>query len=137
MSILVEPARTITVQVPDLEVDCSSGTVVGDAVYIAGSNLVQPAKANAQATMPAIGLVVSKVSSTHCFVRRLAETTVFSGLIPGDSYRISEITAGAITNVAPPAPGFIPVFVYQSIGWAVSSTNFAIDPDPSDRVIVY
>lgn len=137
MAILIAPAGPIIVAMIDLEVDCSSDTIVGDAVYVSGNDLVAPAKADSLMTMPALGIVVRKTSSTHCFVRRLAETTVFSGLTPGASYRISELIAGSITSDAPPAPGILPVFVYQSIGWAVSPTNFAIDPDPSDRVVVY
>lgn len=137
MSILIAPAGPIVVTMIDLEIDCSSGTIVGDAVYISGSDLVAPAKADSLTTMPALGIVVRKTSLTHCFVRRLAETTIFSGLTPGASYRISEVIAGAITSAAPPAPGSLPLFVYQSIGWAVSPTNLAIDPDPSDRVVVY
>ena len=137
MSILVEPARVVTVQLPDLEVDCTLSTVVGDAVYIAGNNLVAPAKADSQATMPAIGVVQQKLTSTTCKVRRLGETTIFSGLTPGANYRVSETVAGAITKDPPPAPGALPVFVYQSVGWGVSSTNFAVDPDPSDRIVVF
>ncbi len=87
--------------------------------------------------MPAIGLVSQKLTSTRCLVRRLAEITVFTGLTAGASYRVSETIAGAITKDAPPPEGLYPVFVYQSIGWAVSSTVLAIDPDPSDRLVVY
>jgi len=137
MSILIEPAGGSVIARLDLEADCSLATVVGDAVYITGSSSVAPAMADSKLTMPAIGIVVEKLTSTSCKVRRFGEATVFAGLVAGATYRVSELVPGAITLNPAPLPGILPIFVYQSMGFGVNGSTLAIDPDPSDRVIVY
>ena len=81
MSILVEPARIITVTLPDLIADYSlSNPVVVEIVSFA----------------PPI-----------CKVRRLGEVEVFSGLTPGATYWVSAAVAGAITAIPPGFPSIL------------------------------
>lgn len=129
MSILVEPARIVTVTLPDLIADYDTGNpvVVGDAVYVESNNLVAPARADSLLTIGAgaIGIVVEIVSLAPpiCKVRRLGEAEVFSGLTPGATYWVSASVAGAITVTPPGFPSIL-----NEIGIAITPKKLAIEP---------
>ena len=69
--------------------DCLLSDVVGNAVYITGpvvAGVYQVSTADPQdaAKMPAVGVIVEKVSDTECFVQSVGELTdVYAGLTPG------------------------------------------------------
>lgn len=107
---------------------CLSGDAVGDAVYISAANTVAKADADDTAKIPAVGLIVSKQSSTSCTVRFNGLVTGLTSLTAGAIYYLSA-TAGAITATAPTAPYAAPIglavstttlFVFGSLGTAFS-----------------
>jgi len=99
---------------------CLSGDAVGDWVYISGASTVAKADADAPLT-PAIGVIVSKETTTSCTVRVSGLMTGLTGLTAGSIHYLSA-TAGAITATAPAAPNAIPV------GVAVSTTSLLVMP---------
>ena len=99
--------------------DCAPAVAIGQAVYMSGANTVAPALANSITTMPAIGVVVAKPSTTRCTVMRDTEVSGFTGLTPGQNIYVSEVTAGLLTNT-------IPILIgarRQIMGVASSSTT--------------
>lgn len=98
---------------------CLSGDAVGDAVYISAASTVAKADADDTSKIPAIGLIISKQSSTSCTVRVSGLVTGLTSLTAGSIYYLST-TAGAITATAPSAPNAVP------IGIAVSTTTLFV-----------
>jgi hypothetical protein len=98
---------------------CLSGDAVGDAVYISAGSTVAKADADDTSKIPAIGIIVSKQSSTSCTVRVSGRITGLSGFTAGALQYLST-TAGAITETAPAAPNAVP------IGVAVSTTSLLV-----------
>lgn len=100
---------------------CLSGDAVGDAVYLSAASTVAKADADDAAKIPAIGLIVSKQSSTSCTVRVSGLVTGLTSLTAGSIYYL-DTTAGAITATAPASPNAAP------IGIAVSTTSLLVLP---------
>jgi len=100
---------------------CLSGDAVGDWMYISSANTVTKADADGSGTYPAVGVIVSKQSSTSCTVRVAGLVTGLSGLTAGAVYYLST-TAGAITATAPTAPAAAPVAI------AVATTKLVVVP---------
>lgn len=84
---------------------CPSGVAVRDAVYISAANTVDSARANSASTLPVVGVVVSKPTSTTAVVRMSGEVDGFSALTPNATYFLSASVAGAITATAPTTHG--------------------------------
>lgn len=101
---------------------CLSGDAVNDFVYISSASTVAKADADDAAKIPAVGMIVSKQSSTSCTVRVSGLATGLTGLTAGAVYYLSAATAGAITATPPSAPAAVPV------GVAVSTTALLILP---------
>lgn len=101
---------------------CLSGDAVNDFVYVSAASTVAKADADDAAKIPAVGMIVSKQSSTSCTVRVSGLATGLSGLTAGAVYYLSAATAGAITATPPSAPAAVPV------GVAVSTTALLILP---------
>lgn len=99
---------------PDLTADtevygCGPGAVAaGQWVYItATGNQVAPARADAAATMPAIGVVEELLSPALCRVRLRGPFQEPSrGFAASDDVFVSDTVAGAPTNV-PPVAGIV------------------------------
>lgn len=94
---------------------------VGSAVKISGLNAVSLAQANALANA-AVGVIVA-LDGTQATVRSEGEATGYLGLLPGIVYFLDATTPGAITTVAPSAPGQIA----QVIGDAKNPTTLFVN----------
>ena len=92
-------------------------------MYLSGSNTVGLANAT-DATKLAIGIVLSKSSSTQCVVQLEGENSSFSGLTIGVVYYLG-LTDGIMTTVAPTSNGNI----VQKLGFAKNSTTLVIEID--------
>ena len=121
MLILIDP-------VPNIEVlenlwNCPTTVSVNDVVYQNGANSVSRALANTNATMPAIGLVISKPTTTTCIIARSGEIS-YAGLPTVDaSYYVSAVSAGAITTTPPSGANR----VVQRVGYTRSSSIFVVE----------
>jgi hypothetical protein len=104
-------------------VACNADVAVGDAVALEGEIAVK-ALATSLSTMPAVGIVVEKPSATTCKINTEGFQD-FSGLVAGDTYYVSETTAGAITNTPPSTPGSY----QQTIGVAHTPTKLYVAID--------
>lgn len=80
-----------------------AGQAVGKWVYITTTNdNAAEAKADAAATMPAIGVIVAKPTATRALVKLRGKWAEASkGWLASDDVYISNATAGAITKVMP------------------------------------
>lgn len=113
--------------------NCPPSVGVGDVVYIlrppGAADTVDKACAGAGTlqTPEGVGVVIDKPTPTTCRVLSEGGADVFVGLVHGDVYYLSPTTPGAITNVAPTAPG---EFV-QEIGIATSPTRLYVYMDPT------
>ena len=99
--------------------NCPSTVSVNDAVYSNGSNSVDRAKADSISTMPALGFVLSKPTSTTAVIQYYGEIGGFIGLTPGVTYYVSDSVIGGITSTVPVAIGS----TVQKVGFAKNSTT--------------
>jgi hypothetical protein len=111
--------------------DCSSSEAVGDFVYVSGpqvSNRDQVRKASPADydKMPAVGVIISKSSSTTCLVQWMGETPpIFSGLSSGETYFLG---ADARLAERPPVPVSGYMFA-QPIAVALAADRAYIRPE--------
>lgn len=80
---------------PTFDADCPSGAAVGDAVYITGAKVggvaqVATVDITSVSTMPAVGVITAKPTSTECTVQYGGEVAIYSGLTPGKVYMIDQ-----------------------------------------------
>ena len=94
-------------------------------MYVISNDVVDLAVATGISTA-AIGIVISKPTTTTANVLYNGEVDGFTGLVAGDPYYLSE-TAGQITSVAPSATGH----VVQIIGTAKDDTTLMVEIDGS------
>lgn len=102
---------------------CASSIAVGNVVYLSAVSTVALANAT-DATKLAIGIVLSKNSSTQCVVQYEGENSSLSGLTVGAIYYLG-LTDGTMTTVAPTTIGNI----VQKLGFAKNSTTLVIEID--------
>ncbi|TRZ77813.1 hypothetical protein D4R87_01980, partial [bacterium] len=105
--------------------EAAESVAVGDAVYIDGSSQAAEAKADAENTMQAIGIVVKEVDAT-VFVKSSGiyyDAGVYGDFTIGSQYYVSAGTAGAITATIPAGE------IVQSIGHAQSANELIIIVD--------
>lgn len=100
---------------------CLSGDAVGDWMYVSSASTITKADADGSGTYPALGVIVSKESTTECTVRIAGLVTGLSGLTAGAAYYLST-TAGAIVATPPTAPAGAPVAI------AISTTSLVVLP---------
>lgn len=111
---------------------CTISEKVGDFVYIDGDAVgnkfdVRTASCHDSSKMPAVGVIIKKVSSIECFVQISGFVkNVFSGLSPGKVYQVGE--DGGI-QTTPPLIGSGGYSYIQHIGTAFSSNVLYIDND--------
>lgn len=111
--------------------NCPTTVLIGDAVYASGLNSVDRATGAQLATATAIGIVVSKPSSTLAMVVYAGEVEVFGGAIgngnilnPGSVYYLTINQPGLITNI----PGGVPGQYQQRVGVAKNNTTLIVMP---------
>jgi hypothetical protein len=107
---------------------CQSTDAVGDLVYISGDStagITQVTKVDIlnYLKMPAVGVIVSKSSSTSCKILRYGLLSM-SGLVPGKTYFVDFDSTP--TDVRP-VPSSGSVFV-QVIGVAMDSSRLLLNP---------
>lgn len=113
------------------EAECLSGDTVGKVVYIradisAGRYVVETADPSTFSKMPAIGMIISKASSTICTVQfRGIVQGIYSGMTPGAMLFVS--TTGSLVS-SPPTPGPSRMFI-QNMGVALGSNVVGLEPD--------
>lgn len=102
--------------------DCPSTVAVRDVVYLSGAGTVDKARADSAATMPAIGVVLSKPSSTTCVVKAMDSVDGFTGLTADTLQYVSPTTAGALTETAPTTAGQL----VQQVGFSRNTTTLVV-----------
>lgn len=102
---------------------CDSTLLVGHiATYNASGEFIT---ANTSLTRPVIGIVESKKSLNEATVRLLGlSMPLFSGLVPGSNYFLSETSPGELTTSPPVGSGSN----IQLIGVAVTETQLFVQP---------
>lgn len=81
---------------------CDSGVSVNDCVYWDGAALQKSDKSNAS-TVPVLGIVKAKPSSTTAQLQFIGERTGFSGIVPNTRYYLG--SSGGITSTATTTSG--------------------------------
>lgn len=107
---------------------CLATVSAGDTVYISSDDTVEKAFAGAGGgqTPDAIGIVVDKPTATTARVLPAGlSPAIFTGLLTGITYYVSDVTPGEITSVPPASPGD----KIQEVGLAASPTRLFIDVD--------
>lgn len=119
-------------RVADVRVaDCTPAEVVGDFVYISSPKVadrdqVRKADPSDYDKLPAVGVIISKPSSTTCLVQWMGETpAIFSGLSAGELYFLG---ADAKLAEVPPAPVSKDMFV-QVVAVALSEDRAYVRPE--------
>lgn len=104
--------------------DCETTVEVGDVVYFTSSGRVD--RALALTSQPdAIGIAISKPNPGVAEVLSSGSAKVFSGLIPGQTYFLSDTEPGKMTLTPPTVYGT----KVQVVGVAASDTELYIDVD--------
>ena len=112
--------------------DCPSATAVGDFVYITGAAVsgirqVDTVDITVVATMPAIGVVISKATTTRCTVQTGGEITTVAPLTVGKVYYVGADGTPVLVGGFPTLTiGEIAVF--QDIGYAVDTNVLVVLP---------
>ena len=93
----------------DTDYNCAIGVSVGDCVYFDGATILQKSSNNNANTLPVIGIVREKISSTTARLQFFGDRASYSGIIPNARYYLG--LNGAITNTPPSGSGdfIIPV----------------------------
>lgn len=106
-------------------VPCDPSVFVGAVVRMDSFGTAINALADNENNGNAIGVVISKSSSTVCTIRFLGVTdgAIFVGLDVTKEYYLSDITPGQITTVAPTASGSI----ILRVGQPFSSTRLLVN----------
>lgn len=103
----VDPS-SLSIGLPDYLADdtdyaCDSGVAVGDCVYFDGTTTLQKSSNNDVNTLPVIGIVREKQSSTTARLQFFGDRASYSGLTPNTRYYLG--LNGAITATVPTASG--------------------------------
>jgi len=109
----------------------ASAVAVGQAVYILAADTVALAKADAIATMPAIGVVVATPTTTSCFVSKICRIGGLSFASAGLNVYISTATAGSLQTSVPSGANA----VVQKVGKSRSTTDLDINIDQQFLVL--
>ena len=104
---------------------CPVGVAVRDVVYEVSANNCDKANATTIATMPVIGVVISKPTATSCVIARSGEVVGF-GVLTADVPYFAGLIAGTITASAPSGTGR----VVQPIGYARNADVLVVELGP-------
>jgi len=118
---------TGTDPIPQIEVleglwSCTVAEQVGDAVFENVASSVRQSNANNTATMPVIGIIISKPTPTTCVIARSGEVTLVGPLTVGQEYFASSTVPGQLTPTVPTLSGF----VAQYVGYAKNTTTLVV-----------
>lgn len=111
---------------------CQSGDAEGSLVYTAGDRVgeyhqVSTVDPSDRLKMPAVGMIVQKMTSTTCVVQfRGTVEGVYSGLTPGELLFAGD--GGGLDDEMPAPFGGLPRYV-QSVGTTIASNAFRLEPN--------
>jgi hypothetical protein len=100
---------------------------VGDLVYATGVNTADVADNGAEATTPAIGIVIAKPLATTATLAYLGEVTGLAGMTPGAIQYLGSSGGLVEAGSLPSTPGS----VIQQVGVALTATKLLLDPQNS------
>lgn len=108
---------------------CTASESVGDLVYISGPKSgadysVSKVDIANYAKMPAVAVVVYKITATRAVIQFGGETGLFSGLTPGKVYWVSD---AGVPTATPPTVTAGQRKYWQSIGVAVDSGKIRLE----------
>lgn len=111
---------------------CPAYVAIDDLVYVTGpsiAGLVQVDRVDItnSATMPAIGIVTEKVTTTRCKVVVVGEVNPSITLTPGKRYFASSTGAITVTVPTPSGPGA--QAMVQAIGYAIDTDRLMMLPN--------
>ncbi|HET6456419.1 MAG TPA: hypothetical protein VFI02_18605 [Armatimonadota bacterium] len=113
--------------------DCPSGVAAGMSVYQTAANAVDKADNGSIATMPCVGVVLSKPTPTTCLVTRQGIVNGYPPFtfIPKETYYVG--TNGSIVNSlgVPTTPGV----VVHEVGFAKNDTSLVVVLDADHTVL--
>lgn len=107
---------------------CLAADLVGRPVFMTGTDAVATCDPTDFSKMVAVGVIVSKQSSTSCIVRTGGEVSGLSGLIPGERYWVA--LDGTLTEVVPTPPVSGKVYV-QAMGMARTASVLVLQISPT------
>jgi hypothetical protein len=110
---------------------CDGSVEVGDYVYIRPDGVLDRAQSNSLDTMPAIGKVLKKPTSSECIITDKLIDEDYTGIIPRQEFFISSSLAGDIQTSPPVSSNY----VAQLIGYGFSSEKIWIDIDPTNLIV--
>jgi len=111
---------------------CPSAVGVGDVVYMSAANTVDRAFGGVPPTLQAIGVVITKPTTTTARVLGDGHSgDIYTGLSFGTIYYLSSTTPGKISATPASAPGER----FQAIGTASSATSLAIGVDRTSVIL--
>jgi hypothetical protein len=115
----------ITVQLVQFDALCPSTVAVGDLVRVVSSGHVDKTDILDIASLPAIGIVTAKATTTNCTVQTHGIVSgLFTGLTPGLLYYVARnSTLGAI-----PVPTSGEILFWQAVGVALTPTSLIFTP---------
>lgn len=110
--------------------DCLATDIVGDFIHItadkvAGVYQVSKVDILDATTMPCIGIITNKPTSTSCFIQTFGIIAA-TGLVAGQRYWVG---ADSQINAAHPTPGPGQIAVAQVVGVALDSTELLLRPE--------
>lgn len=113
--------------------NCPLTVAVGDSVYQTGANAVDQADNGSTATMPCVGVVLSKPTTTSCLVTRQG---IVNGYPPG-SFTPKETYFVGTTGSIVDGPGVptTPGTVVHEIGFAKNDTSLVVTLDADYTVL--
>lgn len=102
---------------------CTAGEAVGDLVYISGAKIgadyqIRKADVTDFTKMPAVAVIIQKISSTRAVIQFQGEVSLYSGLTPGRIYWVSD---SGVPTTTPPSVTSGQRKYLQSVGVAVDS----------------
>lgn len=110
-------------------ITCDSTVAVGNVVRMNGATAVN-ALANNTTNSKAVGICISKSSSTECSIQVTGFTSsLFGSLTPSENYFLSESTPGGITTTPPTGSGEIVIH----LGRAITSSQLVLQIGPQIR----
>jgi hypothetical protein len=115
-----------------IEANCLASDAIGKCIYctgdpIGGKYQVTTVDPKDYAKMPAIGIIVSKASTTDCEIQWAWDTDIFAGLTIGKTAFVGldgSITQDPSSIVADPSG----IVFHQAIGAALASDSLLIAP---------
>jgi hypothetical protein len=115
----------ITVQLVQFDALCPSTVAVGDLVRVASAGHVAKTDITDIASLPAIGVVTAKATTTSCTVQTHGIVAgLFTGLTPGLLYYVArDSTLGPL-----PVPTSGETLFWQAVGVALDPTSLVFTP---------